>query len=170
MKYFSLTSLGNKGRSGGVFWCTAAPKPYWGPQNSTYMWHRWPKKYSTISMGKHVVWKPQWPCAVPKVGVHYNSILWHCATRLWQCYLVWHQLDTDVLMSISHLICTSPHDPCYLIWLGLTEGGWQDAVSSPVTTLGQPDSQLDATAAKPAGWLHLCCSEMWGQLYYPGGA
>lgn len=115
-----------------------------------------------------MVWKPQKPCAVPKVGVHYGSILRHCTSWLWPCFLVWHQLDTDVLMSVSHPSCTSPHGPGCLIWLGLTEGGHQgDTVSSPVITPGQPDGQCHVTAAKPEGWLHSCCSEMCGQLYFP---
>lgn len=57
-----------------------------------------------------------------------------------------------------------------LVWLGLTEGGQQgDLVSPPVIRPGQPAGQLHVTAAKPGGWLRLCCSETWDQLYYPGG-
>lgn len=51
------------------------------------------------------------------------------------------------------------------------EGGHQgDIVSPPVIMPGQLDGQLDVTAAKPGVWLHSCCSEMGGQLYFPRGA
>lgn len=71
-------------------------------------------------------------------------------------------------------VCLSPklHLPsCCLILLGLSEGYHQeDIVTPPVITPGQPDDQLDVTAAKPGQWLPSCCSGMWGQLHYPGGA
>lgn len=71
-------------------------------------------------------------------------------------------------------VCLSPklHLPsCCLILLGLTEGCHPgDIVTPSVITPGQPDDQLHVTAAKPGEWLHSFCSEMWGQLHYPGGA
>lgn len=43
-------------------------------------------------------------------------------------------------------------------------------LSPPVTMPGQPDGQLDVTAAKPGGQLLICCSEAGVQLYFPSGS